>query len=115
MSQFATRIAVLTARIAKDTEELAKLQAKAEAGITVEKLVAGTKVVANYGRGDTKKEIEATVLGTSVPVKGGAQVKITFGQGYDADIVTVSIGAVLRIIPAEGAALVDADPVANAE
>lgn len=111
MSQFATRIAVLTARIAKDQATLLELQAKDAAGITIEKLVAGTKVVALYGRGDNKKEIVATVLGTSVPVKGGAQVKVTFGEGYEAEIVTVSLSAVLRIVPEGGEQLVDADPV----
>jgi hypothetical protein len=97
MSNLTTRIEALTSRIAKDQATLADLIAKDAAGITVEKLVPGTEVVAVYGRGDTKKELSAKVLGVNVPVKGGTQVKITFGEGYDAEIVTVSLSAIVRI------------------
>lgn len=97
MSNLNTRIEALTARIAKDQAELTKLRAKAEAGITVEKLTPGTEVVAVYGRGDNKKELNAVVLGVDVPVKGGTQVKVQFGTGYETEIVTVSLSAILRI------------------
>ncbi len=59
-------------------------------------LPGGAVVKFEYGRGDTKKVLTGTVLGTKPQDKGGVLYRLKHGEGFDEQIVTVLAGAVLE-------------------
>lgn len=70
----------------KVDELLAQINAvNALAAVTV-----GSIVVITVGKGDTAKDIAATVIGERENDDGTKTFKVTYGTGFDADVATVS-------------------------
>ena len=77
---------------AKHGELAAKLQELAAEINSIAALAAvtvGSVVVVTVGRGDEAKEVEANVIGVREEEDGSKTYKVTYGSGFDADIVVV--------------------------
>ena len=77
---------------AKHAELAAKLQELAAEINSIAALAAvtvGSVVVVTVGRGDDAKEVEARVIGVREEEDGSRTYKVTYGSGFDADIVVV--------------------------
>lgn len=106
------RIAVIEARIAKDTADLAELQGQLAAASLVNEVSQGWTVKFKVGRADTRREVEGEVLGRGL-VKDVDSVRVSIGSGFDAELFTVKVSD-LTGITAPGSAP-EAEPVAEAE
>lgn len=106
------RIAVIEARIAKDTADLAELQGQLAAASLVNEVAQGWTVKFKVGRADTRREVEGEVLGRGL-VKDVDSVRVSIGSGFDAELFTVKVSD-LTGITAPGSAP-EAEPVAEVE
>lgn len=92
------QIAVINTKIAALQALLPALQLAAASEVDLDSVKAGAVVTIERGRGETKQTITgAVVLGVANPEKGGAQVKVQYGEGFDANIVTVPLNAVKAV------------------
>ena len=85
-------LAQYNAAFAKHAELAAKLQELAAEINSIDALAAvtvGSVVVVTVGRGDEAKEVEANVIGVREEEDGSKTYKVTYGSGFDADIVVV--------------------------
>jgi hypothetical protein len=78
-----------------------ELVALAEGELDLSRVEQGTEVRFTYGRAETKKELVGTVLGRKAQPKGADLVRISTGEGFDAQVVTVYVHNVTAIGPFE--------------
>lgn len=99
----AKRVAFLYARIVSDTAEYNNLSNEINNADALKNLVVGDKITIKQGRKfadkDTTRIVEASILGVSVQEDGSTLYKVTFGEGFDADVAVVNAGAILSVIP----------------
>ncbi len=96
MSKIAASIAVIEARIAADTNKLAELKlALAAEGLVAE---VGPNYIVEFkvGRAETRRTVEGVVLGRGA-VKEVDSVRVTVGEGLEAELYTVPVGQLLAI------------------
>lgn len=95
------KLAALKAQAEKLKDEIAALEAKAALEVNPDLVIADAVVQFEHGKGDTKKSLEGAIVGRKDPAageKGGSQVKIAVGAGFDAAIYTVYVAAVTKIV-----------------
>lgn len=96
------KLAALKAQAEKIKDEIASLQAKADQEVNPDLVQKDVTVEISTGKGDTKKTVTGVVIGRKDPAageKGGSQIKVAAGEGFDAVIYTVYVAAVTKIVP----------------
>ncbi|BAP15819.1 hypothetical protein AVU67_gp13 [Ralstonia phage RSJ2] len=73
-----------------------ELAAKIEAEQALSNVAAGTTIVFNYGRAETRKELTGVVKGVADTDKG-RRIKVESGEGFDATIYVIEPAAVVRV------------------
>jgi hypothetical protein len=93
---FATKLETLNTK-------RAELLVAAESELDLSRVEQGTEVRFIYGRAESKKELTGTVLGRKSQPKGADLIRISTGEGFDAQVVTVYVNNVTAIGPFETA------------
>lgn len=96
---FRAQLAKIDAAIAKLQAERVTIAAQAEAEIDDSRIEQGTIVTFEYGRAEKRRVLTGTVLGRKAQEKGVDLIKVTVGEGFDAEVVTTLITAVTSIGP----------------
>lgn len=94
MKKFEEKKALYT-KLATDLQELAAEIQAIDAAASIE---VGTTVYINVGKGETRKEVEAKVIGIREDEETGKQYKVAYGSGFDADVKVVGASR-LRLTP----------------
>lgn len=89
-------------------EQIAKLQARREKvanslELEAGDLSAGDTVTFEYGRSTSaegRRTLEGVVKGVFTPVKGGVQVKVEVGEGYEAELLTTPLTTIKSVTKA---------------
>lgn len=107
--KLAARIDLLNKRIATDTEALQEAQTELGNLSALASIGAGSVVVIKIGRKfadkDTTRFVQGVVLGVKEDEESGAKTyKVSYGEGFDADIAVVGSAAVSLPAPVEVAA-----------
>lgn len=68
----------------------------------------GHLVIISVGKGEDKKDVEATVIGVKEDDTGAKLYKVTYGVGFDADVRVVKASE-LRLPPASEPILADGE------
>lgn len=92
-------IAGFAAKLETLNAKRAELLVAAESELDLSRVEQGTEVRFIYGRAETKKELVGTVLGRKAQPKGADLLRISTGEGFDAQIVTVYVHNVTAIGP----------------
>lgn len=98
------KIAVLEARIAKDTQSLADLRAAASAAAAFANVGAGDSVSFKVGRAETRREITGQVIARG-EVDGVDVVKVLTGTGIDTAVFQVKVSELTAVNPAAAASV----------
>jgi hypothetical protein len=108
-----TKIEAALAEIVK------KIAEARSSSIDLTRVVAGAVVTFTYGKGEGKKVLTGTVLGRKAAEKGAELVRLTVGEGFDAQTVTTFIANVNTIVsspvPADGEESAQPDVLTAAE
>lgn len=96
MSKIASRIELLTARIEKDTAELAELQPLRDAELALENINAGEVVVFRFGRKDNRQVLRGSVVAVAAD-ETGKKLRVYAGEGFDAQLYTIGVRDVLGV------------------
>lgn len=83
------KLNALVAKRDKLNVEIAELEVLAANEIDTSTIEVGTRVVANYGRGDKARSVVAEVLGVRREEGKATLFKAKIGEGFDAEIVTL--------------------------
>lgn len=94
MSKIATRIELLTARIEKDTAELAELQLQRDAELALQNVQVGEVVTFKFGRKDNRQVLRGSVVADD---KENGKLRVYAGEGFDAQLYTISVRDVLGV------------------
>ena len=87
-------------KLAADLQDIA---AEVQAIDAAESIGVDSVVYISIGKGDTRKEVAARVIGVREDEENGKQYKVQYGEGFDADVKIVP-AARLRLSPtAQGA------------
>lgn len=100
MSKIAARILVLETRIAADTATLNDLRLALAAEALSADVAAGYTVSFKIGRADTRRTVEGVVLGRGV-IKDVDSVRVSIGEGLEAELFTVPVSQLLSITAPE--------------
>lgn len=91
-----SKAAAIEAKLANARALVAKYESEL-AGLTKYKdLTKGQPISIEYGRGENKKELSGTVLGTSVGGNGVAMVGVLVGEGIDAQVFRVPVSTITK-------------------
>lgn len=96
MSKITAAIATVKDQIAKLQEKLAELVKQEAAEALVAVLGAGYVVSFKVGRAETRREVTGVVLGRG-PVKDVDSVRVSVGEGLEAELYTVPVTQLLSI------------------
>jgi translation elongation factor EF-1alpha len=94
MSKIATRIELLTARIEKDTAELAELQLQRDAELALQNVQVGDVCTFKFGRKDNRQVLRGSVVADD---KANGKLRVYAGEGFDAQLYTISVRDVLGV------------------
>ena len=94
MSKIQTRIDLLTARIEKDTAELAVLQPQRDAELALQNVQTGDVCTFKFGRKDSRTVLRGTVVATD---EVNAKLRVYAGEGFDAQLSTIATRDVLGV------------------
>lgn len=83
------QITTLETRIAADTTKLATVRQELETAERLSAVGVGTLITARVGRAETAKNVEAEVVGVKDDEAGRRLYKISFGDGFDADVQVI--------------------------
>ena len=95
------QIAILEARIAKDTASLAELLRAQAAAALVADVGAGFTVSFKVGRAETRREVTGEVLGRG-EVKGVDCVRVQSGEGFEIELHTIKVAELLSVVAPGG-------------
>lgn len=99
------RIEALQTRIEADTAKLDELIAERDNAERLASVGSGTKVSIKLGRKFKDKDTTRVEVGVVIAVKeeedGTKLLKVQVGEGFDAEFVTVGLGAVVEVKTAE--------------
>lgn len=87
--------AVAMLKVTKIDERIAALEALEANTATIEALVAGNGVAYVYGRAANKRVLSGTVAATKKNDKGVVQLKVSHGEGFDAEFHLIDSSALL--------------------
>lgn len=82
-------------RVNKINEKIAALEAGAANVAAIEALTAGDAVAYVYGRALNKRVLNGTVAATKKNEKGLVQLKVSHGEGFDAEFHLIDSSALL--------------------
>lgn len=101
----------LATRIKADTEKANGIVAELQEIAALAAVDVDSVVVVTVGKGDTAREVEATVIGVRVEDDGSKTYKVTYGSGFDADVAVVKGNKIKlpQAAPAEAAPYEAAD------
>lgn len=115
-SQLSTVIAALTIKKAALEVELA-----ANPEVNTDIAVAGAVIEFKYGKGESVKVLTGQVIGRADPVadaegkvKGATQLRVATGEGMSAQLVTIYLAYITKIVSSPAAPAVEAAPVEEA-
>lgn len=91
------RILLLTTRIAADTLALAEAQGQLAAASLVNDVAPGWTVSFKVGRAETRREVSGVVLGRGL-VKDVDSVRVSIGEGFDAELFTIKVSDLTGIV-----------------
>lgn len=91
------QLQAVEAKIAELTTKRDALAASIEAEQALAKVETGATIKFNYGRAETRKEHEGTVLGVAETDKG-KRFKVQYGEGFDAAIVVIDASAIVAVV-----------------
>ena len=94
MSKIQARIDLLTARIEKDTAELAELQIVRNAELALQHVQVGDVCTFKFGRKDSRTVLRGTVVATD---EANAKLRVYAGEGFDAQLYTIATRDVLGV------------------
>lgn len=97
MSKISDAVNVVREQIAKLEAKLADLLKQEAAALLVEHVAAGFIVKFKIGRADTRREVQGEVLGRG-EVKGVDSVRVSVGEGLEAQLFTVPVAQLTDII-----------------
>lgn len=90
-------IAATEKAIVAATRRLEKLnQEKSTVGL-LDSVVVGSVVTARIGRADTVREVQGTVVAAKQEAPGVRKLKLSIGEGFDAEFVIISDSQVIAI------------------
>jgi hypothetical protein len=91
------QITTLETRIAADTTKLAEVKLELETSERLSSVGVGTLVTVKLGRAETTREVAAEVLGVKDDDNGARRYKISYGEGFDADVVIIQPSQIVAI------------------
>lgn len=91
------QIAKLTARIAKDQEELADLTARKDSLDKLDSITLGTNVTFNVGRQDNLKRVQGVVTAIDNSASN-PRYKVFYGEGMTAETTIIWQSQVLDVV-----------------
>lgn len=91
------QIEVLTKRIEADTAKLAEVTLELETAERLSSVGVGTLITARIGRAETSREVQAEVLGVKDEESGARRYKISFGDGFDADVQVIQPSQIVAV------------------
>lgn len=94
MSKIQSRIDLLTARIEKDTAELAVLQPQRDAELALQNVESGSVVTFKFGRKENRTVLRGTVVAAD---DANAKLRVYAGEGFDAQLYTIATRDVLGV------------------
>lgn len=94
MSKIQSRIDLLTARIEKDTAELAVLQPQRDAELALQNVESGSVVTFKFGRKENRTVLRGTVVATD---EVNAKLRVYAGEGFEAQLYTIATRDVLGV------------------
>jgi predicted secreted protein len=98
-SQLATVVASIAALEVKKTTLEAELAANPE--VNTDLAVAGAVIEFKYGKGTSVKSLTGQVIGRKEPAegeKGATQLRVAAGEGFDAQLVTIYLPYITKIV-----------------
>ncbi len=99
--KLAARAEVLAKRIASDTEAYNEITAELDNAAKLSSVAEGSVVSVKLGRKfadkDTTRVVQATVLGVREDEDGAKQYKVTYGSGFEADVVVVGAASIVGV------------------
>jgi len=112
------QVADIDAKITELTVKRTALQAQADAEVNFDHVVPEAVVEFKYGKGETAKTFSGFVVAVkladpAVP-KSAPQARVSFGEGFEAQVVTVYFAAITKVVSSP-ASPVEAAPVAEPE
>lgn len=97
----AKRHAFLYARIMADTAEYNNLTNEINNAEALKNLGIGSVITIKQGRKfadkDTTRIVKATVIGKQDQEDGSTLYKVSYGEGFDADVAVINAGAILSV------------------
>ena len=85
------------AQLEKLTAEIEKLEAQFRSADLLDKVQAGSIIVARVGRAETAREVVASVVGVQRLENGDRRLKIYFGEGFEAETVVIQDSQIVDI------------------
>jgi hypothetical protein len=95
--KLAKQITTLETRIAADTAKLAEVKQELETSERLASVGVGTLVTIKLGRAETTREVAGEVLGVKDDDNGARRYKISYGEGFDADVVIIQPSQIVAI------------------
>ena len=99
-----TRTEKLTADIAATEKAIVAAQRRLEKLVQeqstvglLDSVVIGSVVTARIGRADTVREVQGTVVASKVEDSGTRKLKLSIGEGFDAEFVVINDSQVIAI------------------
>ncbi|MEJ1593506.1 hypothetical protein SMA75_20140 [Escherichia coli] len=91
------QLQAVEAKIVELQAEAQKLAEQIETEKALANLAAGTTITFNYGRADTRKELQGVVKGVADTDKG-RRIKVESGEGFDAEIYIIEVAAIVKVV-----------------
>lgn len=79
-------------------EEIEEIVAEIEAIDATASIDVGSAVTITVGKGETRREVQGTVLGVRETEEGTREFKVGYGEGFDADVRVVSAGKLRPVL-----------------
>lgn len=102
MEKITARAQMLAARITTDTEEYNQIVAQINNVEALKNLNTGSKVTFKAGRKfadrDTTRIVEAVIVGAAAQEDGSMLYKVSFGEGFDAEVAVINAGQILTVV-----------------
>jgi len=92
------KLAALRAQLAVLTAKITETEAAAANEVDFGLAVPGAVIEFNFGKGEKATVLTGSILGLNTPEKGAAQAKVAVGEGFNADIKTIYLPYITKIV-----------------
>jgi hypothetical protein len=92
------KLAALRAQLVTLQAKIVEVEAAAANEVDFSRAVTGAVVEFNFGKGDKATVLTGTILGVNTPDKGAAQAKVAVGEGFTADLKTIYLPYITKIV-----------------